>query len=193
MLLLQKHCWYASLSLFWKVTEVLKSLFHFTLFNLSLYLCLTSFILPRQHHFLAFLLVDPFVYVCVCMCACAWVHIAAWPLLPGLIIVLRRKLPFSVCYPWQRILPCRAACLWSSGAPSIPLPLSPTLLSPHYSPPPFFLCLQPTSPLLFPASDFVSLFYFSHTAYSLWIFSTDLLFCELSLHVSHGSLHVSNE
>lgn len=136
MLLLQKHCWYASLSLFWKVTEVLKSLFHF--FNLSLYLCLTSFILPRQHHFLAFLLVDPFVYVCVCMCACAWVHIAAWPLLPGLIIVLRRKLPFSVCYPWQRILPCRAACLWSSGAPSIPLPLSPTLLSPHYSPPPSF-------------------------------------------------------
>lgn len=62
---------------------------------------------------------------------------AALPLLPGLIIVLR-KLPFSIRYPWQRILPWRAVCLCWSGAPSIPLLAS------------LFLSLSPTRSSLFP-------------------------------------------
>lgn len=56
---------------------------------------------PLQHHRLAFLLLT---HLCVCVC----VHESnstTLPLLPGLIIVLRRELPFSIWYPWQHILP----------------------------------------------------------------------------------------
>lgn len=84
-------------------------------------------------------LTDPFVS----MCLCAWVHSTTLPLLPGLIIVLQRALPFSMWYPWQHILPWKAVYSDLSGPPT---PLLPTPSPfPYITPPP-----TPT-PHFFPA------------------------------------------
>lgn len=138
---------------------------------------------PLQHHRLAFLLLT---HLCVCVC----VHESnstTLPLLPGLIIVLRRALPFSIWYPWQHILPWRAVCLRWSLSPThsslFPFPL-------HYSLrnrlPRFFFsafslhflhrpCYPKHVTLL--RSLYISL----RTPYFLCIFSADLLLCHLSL------------
>lgn len=118
------------------------SLFYFIFFHFSWHKTHLRHLLhptfyPLQHHRLAFLLLT---HLCVCVC----VHESnstTLPLLPGLIIVLRRALPFSIWYPWQHILPWRAVCLRWSFSPThsslFPFPL-------HYSlrnSPVFFLPL----------------------------------------------------
>lgn len=73
------------------------------------------------------LIVDPFACVCIYVLES---NSTTPPLLPGLNIVLRGALPFSIWYPWQHILPWRAVCLRWLCSPShsslFPFPL-------HYS------------------------------------------------------------
>lgn len=177
------------------------SLFYFIFFHFSRHKTHLPHLLhptfyPLQHHRLALLLLT---HLCVCVC----VHESnstTLPLLPGLIIVLRRALPFSIWYPWQHILPWRAVCLRWSFSPThsslFPFPL-------HYSLrnrlPRFFSAFslhflhRPCYPkhVTLLRSLYISL----RTPYFLCIFSADLLLCDLSLQYMQPRplLHVSNE
>lgn len=118
---------------------------------------------------------DPFA------CECVSEHeskSAIPPLLPGLNIV-SRALPFSVWYPWQHVLPWRAACprwLCSPAHSSLfPFPL-------HYSQGhyhrrlPCFVSLLPTAYMCWCYSKHLTLLRFEYVSYfqSLycWPFAT---------------------
>lgn len=70
------------------------------------------------------------------MCLCAWVHSSSLPLLPGLIIVWQRALPFSIWYPWQHMKNRLRQSLNPTHSSLFPFPLHYSLLHhlPHFFP-----------------------------------------------------------